>query len=59
MIFNEIDKETLKELRGKLYEKKKAQERIQREYQRIKDSEKYRLLQGNQKRTPDPKGKER
>lgn len=49
MNFNEIDKETLKELRGKLYEKKKAQERIQREYQRLKDSEKYRLLQGNQK----------
>ena len=39
MIINEIDKDTLKELRGILFEKKKAQERVLRDMQRIKADE--------------------
>lgn len=54
MNFNDIDKETLKELRGKLFEKKKAQERVLRDLQRIKADEEYRLYINNEKRNKKP-----
>ena len=49
MIINEIDKDTLKELRGILFEKKKAQERVMRDMQRIKADEEYRRILSRQK----------
>ena len=49
MIINEIDKDTLKELRGILFEKKKAQERVIRDMQRIKADEEYRRILSRQK----------
>lgn len=49
MIINEIDKDTLKELRGILFEKKKAQERVLRDMQRIKADEEYRRILSRQK----------
>ena len=55
MNFNDIDKETLKELRGKLFEKKKAQERVLRDLGRIKADEEYRLLLNKQKKDKKPK----
>lgn len=49
MNFNQIDKEALKELRGKLFEKEKARERVFREYLRIQADEEYRTLLYNKK----------
>ena len=49
MIINEIDKDTQKELRGILFEKKKAQERVMRDMQRIKADEEYRRILSRQK----------
>ena len=59
MNFNEIDRDTLKELRGKLFEKKKAQDRVLRELGRIKADEEYRMLLSKQKSETQQKEMER
>lgn len=44
MTINELDREELKELRGKLLDRKKAQARLEREQVRIRADEEARML---------------
>ncbi len=51
MTMDELDRESLKELRDKRQERKKAQARRERELQRMQMDEEYRLLYSLQRET--------